>query len=307
MKKLLLLASALTLLFSAIPVQAQETTTIQIGGSDFSKLGTPGIPRYQNFFFESLYTTGVLESNGLTTGCIIQKIKFPYIIPVDEKFKNYDIDLWFGSTTRTDIPSGRAGYSADDVAELEHFVVSGAFEIGGTTDAPSYFEYTFNPPIIYDGGNLRLVLTGNCEDGSLVPSYSTNVARLFSTPTDDYRTSTYSLNYSYPSYLDVWENANPNFSKYNKYVLSIVLELADPASVEAATAQEAKIYAADGQLHVEGSSAIQSVKVYDANGALCLSAAPAGEKATLDVDNLNGIYVVEVQTADAVKRAKVQL
>ncbi len=310
MKKLLHLATALSLLLCVAPLQAQ-VKSIQIGGSNFSKLGTPNVPKQNTFFFESFYTPDILESNGLIVGDVIKKIKLPYAVPADKNFENYDINMWFGTTTRTGIPSKTTKYTADDVAELQHLAEDTWFEEGGTKTAPSFFEYTLNPPITYTGENFRFVMTGNCMNTNDLPDnndYSSEgMAWLFSAETSTYSTAKYQHWYSYPSYLELWASGNYKFDTSNKYVLSIVLEVEDLSGVEEITAQEAKVFAANGQLYVEAASTIQSVKVYNANGALCLLATPADEQATLDASNLKGIYVVEVQTADAVKLAKVQL
>ncbi len=314
MKKLLHFTGALVLLLCAVPAQAQERS-IQIGGSNIKNLGTPNVPRKNTFFFESNYTPAILANNGLKAGDVIKKVKFPYAVPADKNFENFDIDMWFGATTKTDIPYAGMGqpnirYSEEDVAELQHIVDCGWFEPDGTKTAPAYFECTLNPPVTYDGGYLRFVMTGNCMNTDELPDdgdYSdAGMAWLFSASTDrDYRTSTYEAWYQYPDYLTFWEQGSYKFYRQT-YVLSLVLVLEDPSGIEENAETGMKIYTTTDQLHVEAASPIQSVKVYAANGTLCLSATPAEEQAILDTSNWKGIYMVEVQTDNAVKQAKVQ-
>ena len=62
-----------------------------------------------------------------------------------------------------------------------------------------------------------------------------------------------------------------------------------------------------GNIHVEAGSPINLVKVYSMSGSLCISESPATESAIVNAGGLKGVYVVEVQTAGSVKRAKVRL
>ena len=52
---------------------------------------------------------------------------------------------------------------------------------------------------------------------------------------------------------------------------------------------------------------IETIKVYSTSGSLCITETPASESAIINAGDLKGIYVVEVQTAGSVKRAKVRL
>lgn len=75
-------------------------------------------------------------------------------------------------------------------------------------------------------------------------------------------------------------------------------------TIEAAT----KIFTdRSGNIHVEAGSPINLVKVYSMSGSLCISESPATESAIVNAGGLKGVYVVEVQTAGSVKRAKVRL
>lgn len=62
-----------------------------------------------------------------------------------------------------------------------------------------------------------------------------------------------------------------------------------------------------GNIRIEAGSPIDLVKVYSMSGSLCISESPATESAIIDAGGLKGIYIVEVQTAGNVKRAKVRL
>ena len=62
-----------------------------------------------------------------------------------------------------------------------------------------------------------------------------------------------------------------------------------------------------GNIRIEAGSPIELVKVYSMSGSLCITESPAAESAVINADNLKGVYIVEVQTAGSVKRAKVRL
>lgn len=62
-----------------------------------------------------------------------------------------------------------------------------------------------------------------------------------------------------------------------------------------------------GNIRIEAGSPIELVKVYSMSGNLCISENPATESAIINAGGLKGIYIVEVQTAGNVKRAKVRL
>jgi len=60
-------------------------------------------------------------------------------------------------------------------------------------------------------------------------------------------------------------------------------------------------------IHVVADAIIETIKVYSTSGSLCITETPASESAIINAGDLKGIYVVEVQTAGSVKRAKVRL
>ncbi|HIZ26623.1 MAG TPA: choice-of-anchor D domain-containing protein [Candidatus Barnesiella merdipullorum] len=69
-----------------------------------------------------------------------------------------------------------------------------------------------------------------------------------------------------------------------------------------------KIFAdRSGNIHIEAGTPIEMVKVYSMSGSLCITESPATESAIINAANLKGVYIVEVQTAGSVKRAKVRL
>lgn len=62
-----------------------------------------------------------------------------------------------------------------------------------------------------------------------------------------------------------------------------------------------------GNIRIEAGRPIELVKVYSMSGSLCITESPATESAIINAANLKGVYIVEVQTAGSVKRAKVRL
>lgn len=62
-----------------------------------------------------------------------------------------------------------------------------------------------------------------------------------------------------------------------------------------------------GNIHIKAGAPIDLVKVYSISGSLCITESPATDSAVINAANLKGVYIVEVQTAGNVKRAKVRL
>lgn len=85
-------------------------------------------------------------------------------------------------------------------------------------------------------------------------------------------------------------------------------ELTIISGIDHTTENATKIFTdRTGNIHVVADAVIETIKVYSTSGSLCITETPASESAVINAGDLKGIYVVEVQTAGSVKRAKVRL
>lgn len=85
-------------------------------------------------------------------------------------------------------------------------------------------------------------------------------------------------------------------------------ELTIISGIDYTTENATKIFTdRTGNIHVVADAVIETIKVYSTSGSLCITETPASESAVINAGDLKGIYVVEVQTAGSVKRAKVRL
>ena len=82
-------------------------------------------------------------------------------------------------------------------------------------------------------------------------------------------------------------------------------ELTIISGIDHTTENATKIFTdRTGNIHVVADAVIETIKVYSTSGSLCITETPASESAVINAGDLKGIYVVEVQTAGSVKRAK---
>lgn len=361
---------------------AEETLVSAVMIGDLS---TPtSATYYKHLLFETLYTPDLL--NGLTEGDVIETVNLPYIA-TDATVQGYRVNVWIGNTDKTELTTNKM--SAADIEGLSHIGVDLRFEVGGSQEAPLYFEMHPETPITYNGGNMSLIVSidstayasrdkaqfflsagnirsmkyytfdGNTSadymdawtNGSYTPGYKANIMTvelglateapivhgivtradndepiegatvtmqsgeiIYSTTTDasgaysiavlqpgkEYEMSVTKDDYTAAEGVTV--NVNEGEDIEQNFELTIITGIDHTAE----TAM--KIFTDhSGNIHIEAGTPINLVKVYSMSGSLCMTESPATESATINASNLKGVYIVEVQTAGSVKRAKVRL
>lgn len=385
-------AHVYALITSNETVSSTDTITVNVAEETFitkvmiGDLSTPTSTTYnRHTVFETLYTPELLE--GLNAGDVIGSIRLPYI--TDPAYYTWTvgfrINVWIGNTEKTELMTDK--FSAADIEGLEHIGVDLKFEVGGSQDAPLYFEMTPETPITYEGGNLNLIVsvdsisysfrnaaqfflsegaansmkycafdaqvfdyeaawaesytpelranimaveldlvadapvvhgivtqadsqepiegaTVTMQSGEVIYTATTDAEGAYSIevlqPGKEYAVSVVKDQYTAVEGVTLLVESGDNIEQ--NFALSIASGI--DHTIEAAT----KIFTdRSGNIRIEAGSPINLVKVYSMSGSLCITESPATESAVINAGGLKGVYIVEVQTAGSVKRAKVRL
>lgn len=361
---------------------AEETLVSAVMIGDLS---TPtSATYYKHLLFETLYTPDLL--NGLTEGDVIETVNLPYIA-TDATVQGYRVNVWIGNTDKTELTTDKM--SAADIEGLSHIGVDLRFEVGGSQEAPLYFEMHPETPITYNGGNMSLIVSidstayasrdkaqfflsagnirsmkyytfdGNTSadymdawtNGSYTPGYKANIMTvelglateapivhgivtradndepiegatvtmqsgevIYSATTD--ASGAYSIAVLQPGKEYEMSVTKDQYTAVDGVIVSVEegeeieqnFELTIITGIDHTAEAATKIFTdRSGNIRIEAGSPIELVKVYSMSGSLCITESPATESAVINADNLKGVYIVEVQTAGSVKRAKVRL
>lgn len=339
---------------------------------------------YKHLLFETLYTPDLL--NGLTEGDVIETVNLPYIA-TDATVQGYRVNVWIGNTDKTELTTDKM--SAADIEGLSHIGVDLRFEVGGSQEAPLYFEMHPETPITYNGGNMSLIVSidstayasrdkaqfflsagnirsmkyytfdGNTSadymdawtNGSYTPGYKANIMTvelglateapivhgivtradndepiegatvtmqsgevIYSATTD--ASGAYSIAVLQPGKEYEMSVTKDQYTAVDGVIVLVEegeeieqnFELTIITGIDHTAEAATKIFTdRSGNIRIEAGSPIELVKVYSMSGSLCITESPATESAIINADNLKGVYIVEVQTAGSVKRAKVRL
>ena len=361
---------------------AEETLVSAVMIGDLS---TPtSATYYKHLLFETLYTPDLL--NGLTEGDVIETVNLPYIA-TDATVQGYRVNVWIGNTDKTELTTDKM--SAADIEGLSHIGVDLRFEVGGSQEAPLYFEMHPETPITYNGGNMSLIVSidstayasrdkaqfflsagnirsmkyytfdGNTSadymdawtNGSYTPGYKANIMTvelglateapivhgivtradndepiegatvtmqsgevIYSATTD--ASGAYSIAVLQPGKEYEMSVTKDQYTAVDGVIVLVEegeeieqnFELTIITGIDHTAEAATKIFTdRSGNIRIEAGSPIELVKVYSMSGSLCITESPATESAVINADNLKGVYIVEVQTAGSVKRAKVRL
>lgn len=361
---------------------AEETLVSAVMIGDLS---TPtSATYYKHLLFETLYTPDLL--NGLTEGDVIETVNLPYIA-TDATVQGYRVNVWIGNTDKTELTTDKM--SAADIEGLSHIGVDLRFEVGGSQEAPLYFEMHPETPITYNGGNMSLIVSidstayasrdkaqfflsagnirsmkyytfdGNTSadymdawtNGSYTPGYKANIMTvelglateapivhgivtradndepiegatvtmqsgevIYSTTTD--ASGAYSIAVLQPGKEYEMSVTKDQYTAVDGVIVLVEegeeieqnFELTIITGIDHTAEAATKIFTdRSGNIRIEAGSPIELVKVYSMSGSLCITESPATESAIINAANLKGVYIVEVQTAGSVKRAKVRL
>ena len=279
--------------------------------------------------------------------------------------------------------------SAADIEGLSHIGVDLRFEVGGSQEAPLYFEMHPETPITYNGGNMSLIVSidstayasrdkaqfflsagnirsmkyytfdGNTSadymdawtNGSYTPGYKANIMTvelglateapivhgivtradndepiegatvtmqsgevIYSATTD--ASGAYSIAVLQPGKEYEMSVTKDQYTAVDGVIVLVEegeeieqnFELTIITGIDHTAEAATKIFTdRSGNIRIEAGSPIELVKVYSMSGSLCITESPATESAVINAANLKGVYIVEVQTAGSVKRAKVRL
>ena len=175
-------------------------------------------PNFCNYLFETLYTPADLE--GLVAGDVIEAVNIPYYV-TDAATKGYRINIWIGNTEKTELTTDKM--SEADIEGLSHIGNNLRYEMGGSQEAPLYFEMHPETPITYEGGNLSLIISVDST------SYKSG-AYFFTKEVSTQSMKTYQRDEYKSDYMDMWTNGSYTPSLKSK-IMVMELGLATEAPV----------------------------------------------------------------------------
>lgn len=245
-------------------------------------------PNFCNYLFETLYTPADLE--GLVAGDVIEAVNIPYYV-TDAATKGYRINIWIGNTEKTELTTAKM--SAADIEGLSHIGNNLRYEMGGSQEAPLYFEMHPETPITYEGGNLSLIISVDST------SYKSG-AYFFTKEVSTQSMKTYQRDGYKSDYMDMWTNGSYTPSLKSK-IMVMELGLATEAPVV-----HGIVTRADNSNPIEGAIVtMQSGEVIytattDATGAYSIAVLQPGKEYSMSVshEDYTGVDGITVTVGD---------